>query len=174
MSEPQRSRVIIAVTGEHGRHAAVRARAADLAASDGATVILYDLDAAGPLESPVPTNWSSEGAEEQVPDRLGPDDLERAGRADVAEQVRAMRSQGVDAWAWLPPKPGGSALAEYARDRGAEVILVSEDLESPGLLDRLQGNDVDEARDAADVPVVVVRDGDEGEDGPTRDQATGG
>lgn len=175
MSEPLRPRVIVAVTGEHDRHDPVRARAADLAARHGGTVILYDLDAAGPFESPVPTNWSAEGAEEQLPDRLAPDDLERAGRAAVADQVRSLRDGGVDAWAWLPPKPGGEALATYAREQGAELILVPEDLESPGLLQRLQGNDAEEARAAADVPVVVVRAGGDPESGAgPEDQATGG
>lgn len=172
MSEPPRTRVIVAVTGEHGRHAAVRSRAADLAAGGHATVILYDLDAAGTFESPVPTNWSSEGAEEQLPNRLGPDDLERAGRAPVADQVRALRQLDVDAWAWLPQDPGAKALAAYARERGAEVILVPEALESPGLLDRLRGNDIAAAGDAAEVPVVVVHAA--GERNGAANQATGG
>jgi len=156
MVGPNSLRSIVAVTGEHGRYAAVRARAAALAADSRTTVILYDLDAASAFSSPVPTNWSAGGAEEDMPDRLSAEDAERAGRGAIAAQVRGLRDAGVDAWAWLPSDAGGDALADYARDQGADLILVPEELESPSLLDRLQGKDVEQTVEAGSVPVVVV------------------
>lgn len=138
-------RTIVAVTAEDDRYDAVRARATAIAQDDGSTVILYDLDAAGIFASPVPTGWSGEGErdltdEEAGPrDRLGPDELETAGRAQIAEQVRAMRAIGVDAWAWLPTSSDARDLAAYAERQRASLVLVPPDLQQPGLLDRVAG-----------------------------------
>jgi hypothetical protein len=136
---------IVAVTGEDDRYAPVRSRAAALAAGGQGTVILYDLDAGGLFASPVPTEWSGEGEEaltneEAGPrDRLDPDELDTAGRSAIAEQVRSMRSMGVDAWGWLPTTKDAGDLAGYAERQGASLVLVPPELEEPGLLDRLAG-----------------------------------
>ncbi len=124
---------IVAVTGDDDRFSAVRTRAAALAAGGQGTVILYDLDAGGLFASPVPTAWSGEGEreladEESGPrDRLGPDELDTAGRGAVADQVRQLRSMGVDAWAWLPTSKDATALAAYAGRQAASVVLVPPD-----------------------------------------------
>src|SRR5919198_5190269 len=102
---------VIAVTGEDDRFAPVRKAAVDRALSEHATLILYDLDASeSPLESPLPTDWSAEGTEDEVGDRLGPEELDAAGRAAIAEQVREARAKGVDAWGWLPNDPDREEL----------------------------------------------------------------
>jgi len=135
------------VTGEDDRYEAVRSRASALAAGHG-TVILYDLDAGGLFASPVPTAWSGEGEQELTDeesgprDRLGPDELDTAGRGAVAEQVRQLRSVGVDAWAWLPTSKDAKDLAAYAQRQGASLVLVPPDLGPPG--------------DASAVPFEVV------------------
>src|SRR5918912_698113 len=73
------ARTIVAVTGEDDRYTRVREEAIERALADHATLILYDLDAGrDPLESPLPTEWSAEGTDEDVADRLGPDELEAA------------------------------------------------------------------------------------------------
>ena len=148
--------MIVAVTGEDDRYAPVRSRASALAAGHGTTVILYDLDAAGVFASPVPTAWSGEGEQELTPARMGPDELEAQGRAPLAEQVRNLRSMGVDAWAWLPTSADAKDLAEYAERQHADMILVPADLEQPGLLDRAKGKDAGTARDETRIPVVTV------------------
>jgi hypothetical protein len=108
-------------------------------------VILYDVDAGGLFASPVPTEWSGEGQEELVEeeagprDRLDPDELDTAGRSAIADQVRSMRSMGVDAWGWLPTTKDAGDLAAYAERQGATLVLVPPDLEEPGLLDRIAG-----------------------------------
>lgn len=79
----------------------------------------------GPLMSPLPTDWSADGEEEQFPNRLTPKDLDAAGQAGLAEQVERIRAVGVRAFGWLPPKADAKALAEYASQQGAENILVS-------------------------------------------------
>ena len=118
-------RTVIAVTGEDDRFAPVRKAAVDRALSEHATLILYDLDASeSPLESPLPTEWSAEGTEDEVGDRLGPEELEAAGRAAIAEQVRNARAKGVDAWGWLPNDADREQLIAYAsRQPGAHLMV---------------------------------------------------
>jgi hypothetical protein len=121
-----RPAAIVAVTGDDDRHAAVVKRAASVARTAGSTVILWDRDAAGsPLESPLPTDWSGDGEQEQFGDRLAPNDLVVAGREPLARQVDSLREGGVDAWAWLPEQADAEHLAQYAADQGADLILVS-------------------------------------------------
>lgn len=120
-------RTVIAVTGEDDRFESVRRTAIERATSEHATLLLYDVDAAGSmLESPLPTQWSAEGTEERVEDRLGPQELRAAGREAIARQVEEARRQGVDAWAWLPSDTGKEALVEYAARQPAAHIIVPE------------------------------------------------
>jgi hypothetical protein len=119
---------IVAVTGDDATRAAVLKRAAAVARDAGSTVILWDRDAAGsPLESPLPTDWSGDGEQEQFGDRLGPNDLVAAGREPLARQVGELRSAGLDAWAWLPDTADAEHLAAYAADQNADLVLVSAD-----------------------------------------------
>ena len=124
-------RTVIAVTGEDDRFGPVRRAAVDRARFEHATLVLYDLDASeSPLESPLPTEWSAEGTEDEVGDRLGPEELDAAGRAAIAEQVREARADGVDAWGWLPNKADREELIAYAsRQPGAHVMVPSGDAE---------------------------------------------
>ncbi len=118
-------RTVIAVTGEDDRYDAVRQAAIERASSEGATLILYDVDAStGPLESATPTGWSAEGTVEDAGDRLGPEELEAAGHQAIARQVQEARHGGVDAWGWLPSDKGKDALMEYAaRLPGARIMV---------------------------------------------------
>jgi hypothetical protein len=126
MNDP---RTIIAIAGEDDRYASLREVAIERARQEHATLILYDLDApTSPLESPLPTEWSAEGTEEEVTDRLGPDELEAAGRAELAGQVRAAREAGVDAWGWLPGDSGREGLVSYASEQPSALLLVPDDL----------------------------------------------
>ena len=124
-------RTVIAVTGEDDRFEPVRQAAVDRAQSEHATLILYDLDASeSPLESPLPTEWSAEGTEDEVGDRLGPEELEAAGRAAIATQVREARARGVDAWGWLPNDADREQLIAYAsRQPGAHLMVPKGDEE---------------------------------------------
>jgi hypothetical protein len=129
-------RIIVAVTGEDDRYSAVRSRATALAAGGNGTVILYDLDAGGLFASPVPTAWSGEGERELTDEEAGPrdrldaDELDTAGRATVADQVRQLRSMGVDAWGWLPTSKDAGNLVAYAERQGASLVLVPPDVDS--------------------------------------------
>lgn len=131
MDEPVRT--IVAVTTEDDRYATVREEAVARALEEHATLILYDLDAgSSPLESPVPTEWSAEGTDEAVSDRLGPDELEAAGRAEIARQVRDARSAGVDAWGWLPEDDDRETLVSYASSHGTPLVMLPD--EEPDLV----------------------------------------
>jgi hypothetical protein len=160
-AEPS-SQTIVAVTGEDDRYDAIRSRASSMAAGGRGTVILYDIDAAGVFASPVPTGWSGEGEKELVEDeaahdRLDADALETAGRAAIADQVRSMRSMGVDAWGWLPTKKDAAELATYAERQRASVVLVPRDLEQPSLVDRVLGNEgTEQANEASRVRFETV------------------
>lgn len=117
---------IVAVTSRNDRHQHVVDRAAALASESGATLILFQIDAApSPLESPLPTAWSGDGTEEQFGDRLDPGDLEAAGQAPLADQVRVVRAAGVAAYGWLPAKSDAESLVEYASNQAAALVLVS-------------------------------------------------
>lgn len=160
----QATQTIVAVTGEDDRYREVRSRATAMAAGGQGTVILYDLDAGGLFASPVPTEWSGEGEQELIAEeagpreRLDPDELDTAGRSAIAEQVRALRAVGVDAWGWLPTTKDAGDLAAYAERQGASVILVPPDLEEPGLLDRLAGRKgAAEANEETPIPFETVR-----------------
>lgn len=148
---------IVAVTTEDGAHEGVVSRAAELARLADSTVILFDLDAdISPLESPLPTEWSGHGQEEQFGDRLGPNDLEAAGRQALARQVRGLHERGVKAFGWLPETADGPTLASYAADQAADLILVS--TEDGELIESLRSA----ARDGA------TADRDRGDDRPVR------
>ena len=78
-------------------------------------------------------------------------------RAAQADQVRQLRSVGVDAWAWLPTSKDAADLADYAERQGATLVLVPPDLEEPGLVDRVVGRSgAAEADQASRVPFEVV------------------
>ncbi|MCC6383075.1 MAG: hypothetical protein IT304_11270 [Dehalococcoidia bacterium] len=148
---------IIAYTAEDDRYRAVREAAIETARAAEARLILYDIDAAQMFASPLPTEeWSGEGDRDLWPDKLAPDDLERAGRHGVAEQVRAARRAGVQAFAWLPQKKGADGLAEYAEAQGADLIMMPEQMEDPGVVDRLRGASVEAAVEETGRPVAVV------------------
>lgn len=118
----------MAVLGEDGRYDPLRRQAVDRALAEHATLIFYDLDAGrDPLESPLPTDWSAEGTEEAVDDRLGPDELDAAGRHAIAREVRAARDRGVDAWGWLPAHDDKDTLSAYAADLTEPLIFVPDD-----------------------------------------------
>ena len=125
---PRHATIVAVTTADTNTHAAVRRRAASIAGSagDGATVILWAVDASpSPLEAPLPTAWSGDGEEQQFGDRLSPDELVAAGRDPLARQVDELRDRGIEAWAWLPANADAEHLASYAKDQGASLVLVS-------------------------------------------------
>jgi hypothetical protein len=69
MAEPRPT--IVAVTSGDPRHVPVMTRAVAAARERDARVILWDLDAdLSPFESPLPTEWSGDGEEDQFGHRL--------------------------------------------------------------------------------------------------------
>lgn len=127
MEQPTaRHATIVAVTAEDDTHGPVRKRAAEVARHAGSTVILWAAGSSGSfLESPLPTNWSADGETDQLADRLGPNDLMAAGHELLARQVGELRSDGIDAWGWLPESADATQLASYATEQGASLLLLS-------------------------------------------------
>jgi nucleotide-binding universal stress UspA family protein len=149
---------IIAYTSEDGRYDNVVQAALQTARDAEARLILYDIDAAQMFTSPTPTEWSAETPEQDWPELLNDDDLERAGRAPIARQVREARSAGVEAFGWLPQRKGADALAEYADRHHADLIILPAEMEEPGLFDRLRKATVKDAVEQTHRPVAVVHE----------------
>ena len=148
---------IIAYTSEDNSFPEVRNAAMETARTSEARLILYDIDAATPFAKPLPTAWSAEGGEDHVPNRLTTADLERAGRPELMKQLQSALSMGIDAYAWLPGDVGGDALAEYADQQGADLIMMPEEMQDPSLIDRLRNKTVDSAVEESHRPVAIVR-----------------
>ena len=162
------ARLLVAYTGEGDDLAHVTRAAVRLGGESGARVVLYDRDAASAFSDPWPNQWGSQGEEAQFGDPLSDAELVKLGREPLARQVAAARAEGVDAWAWLPQKHGTDALVEYAREHDADLILLPEDLDEPGLAERLMGETVDKAVDEVEqradgIAVLLVA-----EDGSTK------
>jgi hypothetical protein len=157
------ARTLVAWVGEDDELAHVRDAALELARANGAQVILYDRDAASAFADPLPNQWASAGERQQYGDPLSDDDLVKLGREPLARKVVAARREGVDAWGWLPEHHGTDKMVDYARGQGADLVLLPEDLQEPGLADRLKretvGKAVDEVEesDGAGIAVLLVR-----------------
>jgi hypothetical protein len=148
--------VVLAVTSDDDRYAATRAEATRLAAEGRGRLILYDWDAATVLGDPLPSNWSAEGTDEEVPSELTETQLEAAGRAPIASQVAQARGSGLPTTAWLPSEPGVEALVTYAREHGVGTIVVPRDLEAAGELERLAAATPDPAESVAEEAAARV------------------
>ena len=82
---------IVAVVNDEPVADPVVQRATELGFERGARVVLYDVGAtASPLESPLPTEFASDGPDRGAPPLLTADDLEAAGQAPLARRVRAL------------------------------------------------------------------------------------
>jgi nucleotide-binding universal stress UspA family protein len=143
------ARLLVAYVSEDEELDHVRDAALELGASSGARVILYDRDSASAFADPMPNQWGSQAEGAQFGDPLSDQDLVKLGREPFARKVAAAREAGVDAWGWLASDHGTDALVTYARDRGADLVLLPADLEDPGLAERLKGETVDKAVEEA-------------------------
>jgi len=130
------TRCFVVATDETGRYDGAVEKALDLAAQQGARVILYDTTAHGSVFSnPRPNVWAGEGEREEYDRPLDPVQLEHLGRHTFALQVQHARERGIDAYGWLPDKSGGNALADYAAQQHANVVLLPEGLDVPDIED---------------------------------------
>jgi len=127
-------RCIVACTDDTGRYAATVSVAGERAKANGASVILYDVAAPSAFTDPRPNIWAGEGERDVYDHPLGPVELEKLGRHAFAMQVQGLRQQGVDAYGWLPDSAGGPALAAYAAQQGADLVLVPLSIEEPDYL----------------------------------------
>jgi nucleotide-binding universal stress UspA family protein len=123
MSDPRPT--IIAVLPKDDHAGPVLDRAAELGREEGARVILYDVSATGNvLESPLPTEFASDGPDRGVPPLLTAQDLEAAGQGPLAESVRSLVAAGIDAYGWLPERSKAEDLVDYSNAVGATRVLV--------------------------------------------------
>jgi hypothetical protein len=152
---------IVAYTGEDERFRPIDKLATESAKRANARLIFYDSDAASRLgaagASPLPTIWSGDGQEEQFGNKLGPVQLEKAGRSWLKNTVEMARAEGVDAYGWLPSSNSAEGLAEYAAEQHAGLVYVPSELDQSGLAAWLKGEPTLESIEhEVDGPVVVV------------------
>jgi nucleotide-binding universal stress UspA family protein len=147
---------ILAMVDEEGTYDYVRRAAVDLARSRGARLILWDSSTASSFTEPVASEMSAEGTGERFGALLTDVELEQLGRPQMARQVLEAREAGIDAWARLASEHGADALADEARQLGADLIVLPEELDDPGLVERLRGETVEKAKEESSVPVAVV------------------
>jgi len=123
---------IVAVVNDEPAADPVVQRATELGFERGARVVLYDVGArATPLESPLPTEFASDGPDRGAPPMLTADDLEAAGQAPLARRVRALSEAGIEAYGWLPNTDSPEDLTAYAHAIGASGVVTTHDLD-PG------------------------------------------
>lgn len=156
---PARRSVVVAVTSEDDRFRSARVEGQRQAAERGSTLLLYDWDAPTLFGAPLPTWWSGEGSEEMFGRRLGARELEAAGRSSIARQVRSAEASGISAGGWLPSDHGPEALARYALEESADIVVVPADLlDVAGLEAILDGTDkpIEALRDEVNAKVIVA------------------
>jgi hypothetical protein len=141
------ARRVIVPTDDADEPARARARqaAVRVAAAAGAELILLDRSDATWGDTP----------HTELHDR---DALAAAGKDTLAGQVDAAAEAGVTATVWAHSLPAPEALGDSVRDLAVDLVVVADDFDKPGLLDRLRTKSVVErAFDAVgDTPVVVV------------------
>jgi hypothetical protein len=154
------NRAVLVVTGDDDQFSAARRQAMDLARRDGRALILYDWDAPTLFGDPLPTWWSGEGSEDIFSRRLDSVRLRAAGRAAIADQVDEATRAGIDAFAWLPSDHGAAAVAAYAKEQGASLIVISAALEELKGLDAVvNGSHPAETLTTESRALVLVVDG---------------
>src|SRR2546423_11990553 len=139
---------LLGYTDEGGDYEHVRKTALELAMKHHARLVYYDGTSASNFSEPVVSRWSSDREGSQVNDPMTPDQLEVLGRHPVAEQVKAARDGGVDAWGWLASEHGIEPMLRYAADHDTDLVLVPDSL----------ADDIEDAEDVPPVPVAVVHD----------------
>ena len=140
---------IAAFVDEAGEYDHVATAAVDLAAEKASRLILYDSSSASAFREPVASEVSAEGVGDDVPSLLSEHDLETLGHHPLAERVRRARAAGVDAYGRLASDHGAEPFLSFAREQGADLVLVPRELEDPGLVERFRGETADETRDEA-------------------------
>ncbi len=117
---------IVAIVDDEDESDPIVRRVTALGLEQGTRVVLYDVGAtAGPLESPLPTKFASDGPDRGVPPLLNAQELEAAGQPILARRVRALSEAGIDAFGWLPENDDADRLAEYARTIGATRVVAA-------------------------------------------------
>lgn len=149
--------VVVAYIREGERYAPVNLAAIEAARSSGAQLILYDADSASRLSEPLPSTWSADNGDRPFGDRLTPEEIEGAGRHELAKQVRGARANGIDTFGWLASTRGAGEFLAYAEGHGADLLVVPEDLQDEGIFARLRGAPAPgEIEDKAERSVLTV------------------
>tara|TARA_B100000029_G_scaffold142210_1_gene137374 strand:+ start:2281 stop:3399 length:1119 start_codon:yes stop_codon:yes gene_type:complete len=107
-----------------------------------ASAILYDLSAASYFVKPGPP-----GYDPMKSPPIATDDFTWLGRKFISEQAEKFEYLGVSTSIMLPGKSGFDFLSEKVDEMNAELVVIPRYFESPGLMDRLVGNNLNKFDD---------------------------
>ena len=130
---------------------ALQSSAMEIALSQGADMILYEMSAASYLVSPYP-----EGDKERWLKPLDGQALIRFGRAEITSQLNEIKSKGVQAKVILPMTHGFKHLAEWAEKEQVDLIILPASLVNPGLFNRLRGYSLPALLEHSKTRIIVV------------------
>ena len=135
----------------------------DLAAEDGAGVILYDRTTESKRTNPYPAGpWSDEDDALSPDDELEPETLRGLGRAYLADQVIAGRERGIPVRAHMAVNTGAEALQDAVeRYRPAKLVFPQTVTDDDGsFFDRMRDNTAADTLEDTNIDVVLIgRDG---------------
>jgi hypothetical protein len=145
----------LVATDDTGAGGPTREEGLQLAARDGARVLLYDRSAESRLTDPYDIGpWGADRDGVGPDTALEPDVLEGLGRRYLADQLRLARARGLDVRAHLPSGTGAAALADACARYAPDLLVLPASMDRPGLLDRITRNTLADLD--AGVPVRLV------------------
>lgn len=151
----ERAKVIVVPVDDGGDEALARARRAAIALAQLAEAKLVLLDRSDTTYADTPRI-----------NELSRDDVVALDRPYLLSGIDEAGAGGVTATAFQHSLPGDEALTDAVNEVGADLVVVPEDLDSPGLFARLKGAGAEgRAVDAAPAGTVVVSVGEHGEVG---------
>ncbi len=130
--------------------AAIRRVVADAARGHDATVVLYDLSAAGTLTNPYPHFAGAEWRH-----ALDGPRLQALGRGYLLPQIAAFQTRGVPAQAVIPEHHSFAHLADWAERERIDLIILPAKWAHPAFRDRLRGHSLTRLLDHTGVPVAI-------------------
>lgn len=119
----------------------------------GASAVLYDLSAASYFVKPGPPGYDPM---ESPP--IASEEFSWLGRKFISEQAQKFESLGVSTSIMLPGKSGFEFLSEKAEEMNAELVVLPRYFESPGLIDRLVGNNLNKFASHNKPKVIMFED----------------
>lgn len=136
---------------------AVRKAGLELAATDGARVLLYDRSSESYFTDPYTFGpWGNNLDGVAPSDPLEPHTLRSLGRSYLADQLLEVRGRGIEAQAFLAQGHGLTALAAVCQRFHPDLLFLPYEMAHPSLYNRLRGNTLSDLLRLMDLRVRLV------------------